>query len=1574
MELTDITINNRYKLMKKISEGAFSDYYEAIQTDIGASKVVVRIINDSRYIASDEEIIKIRHDLRVVSQLNHRNILKILEFGEVFKLPYIVMEYAPGKRLYSYLKSNDITLVQAIDIITQITRGLVALHQSGVIHRGLNPDRIHICSSESSNDITVKLKDIYYPHIRDLREQESSQDDSPDFFEFFSPEQLNLKNDTVDHRSDLYSLGVLFYRLATGRYPYSTYQLLIAMHSDVPPVPDRPVKFNSCIDSTIEAIILKLLSIVRDARYSSASALLSDLEKYSRGERDFPPEISTYGFRQDFRIEMIGRKKEYERLIELYEYTVKDHGSLCLIRGEPGTGKTRLVRDFLSSPLIENMVYISGRCTRGVNKEPFELIKGFLNSYIEVFNGYSDRRKDEIRRALKGSLGMLGGIILKLNRNITQVIGDFPEPVPINPEYESKRFQSVVGDFFQKLAAIEKPLIITADDIQWIDDGSLELVENICSGIENTSMFFIILYNGDDLQAKPFTQRFIRNIESAERDYNEINLKVLDKKDTGHMISSILYNCENIIEKLTGFIHNKGGGNPLFTIEILRGLIDEKILRYTPAGWEIDSHRLELIHIPHSISDFMIKKISLLNARELQVLSHASLIGHIFEFSLLSSLFDEPFRDELPSLLENCSDLQFIHRDEQKKNLYHFVHDSVRAVLSAYISEHDKQVIHQKIAANLEAAYSGRTYEVIFDIANHYIECDNYNKILQYALPAADIASGSFANQDAARYYQIIIDILKHEIQDGNYTNLKQWAHAKNGLAGIYLRTGHYDDTINILNELIPYINNPVDRIFPYSMLSNAYFKKGDLRLCEVFAKIGIEEIGGKLPADKKSLIFSLIKEIIDHTIHSLTPSFLTNKRNSENYTSQQRVLILYESLSFLYAIKNRYKYIWVTLKILNIVESNPGEEETEIKALSSYGLMMSVIGFFKIGSKYLDRALDVSVKINNPHHLAVSSMYLGNIYEWQGKFDKALVYYNNSMKFFEQIGNSNGIGFVLNALSSCYLNLADMDTLSAIIDRYHDISTSVQNNYMICNSLIYRATYYITKGNFDMAMIHTHKAYTVSADLGILMVQCISSYLIGTVYYYKNELDKAINYYETSILLYEKNGFIKYYTCHSYPLLVEVLVTSYLNTPASDEASRQRLLVRIKKLIDIAFRSSKGWPTVQHYTNVAAARYYAAIGNNSKAEKYFLKSIDLTSIMGMKFEGARTNYEYGLFLINTGNSLKGKRELEFSYSIFKEIGSEFYITKTRKLLGLKSEGKSSHKIKQIVYKKKLELMDTLILDISQITENDRIFTEFIRNAAFIAGVYYGILYIFNDDNCPDIVSSYGKYEFETPELYNAASAVFNNGESRTVDNDGAASFLFLPVKHQGRTIAVCAFGSESMNSSFTDEDEKLLSTFVSRISWLLNFVLEQFRSNQRDDESRIKVSNANEEKIKKVISYINENYMFDISREGLAALIDSNPDYFGRSFKLYTGMKISEYINKVRVEEAAKRLTNTDNKIIDIALAVGFENLGTFNNSFLKIMKIIPSKYRKQNLKLSTAELTSAEKSAEIFNDNQIF
>ncbi|MGQ9843267.1 MAG: helix-turn-helix domain-containing protein [Spirochaetota bacterium] len=139
----------------------------------------------------------------------------------------------------------------------------------------------------------------------------------------------------------------------------------------------------------------------------------------------------------------------------------------------------------------------------------------------------------------------------------------------------------------------------------------------------------------------------------------------------------------------------------------------------------------------------------------------------------------------------------------------------------------------------------------------------------------------------------------------------------------------------------------------------------------------------------------------------------------------------------------------------------------------------------------------------------------------------------------------------------------------------------------------------------------------------------------------------------------------------------------------------------------------------------------------------------------------------------------------------------------------------------------------------------------------------------------------------------------------------------------------------------------------IEKLSFKLNQKLLEEKHKRVPYQNKNKIlSTSHSEKTQHIVEYIHANYLYDISREGLSAMIDLHPDTLSRLFKQYTGKSLPDYINELRVYHAAKLLKTTDDSIVTIAFKTGFESLSTFNRCFNKVIKLTPSAYRQQHCK----------------------
>jgi serine/threonine protein kinase/AraC-like DNA-binding protein len=1564
MDLTGITIHDRFTLIKKISDGLTGSFYLAHFIEKNENPVMVKILKDDITSKKTEDLLRYRGELSILARLDHANLARIHDYGEIFELQYIVFEYFEGSPLSEIFKNQDIPLDRILDIVIQISRALDCIHQNGIIQRDLNPERVLFSHNDHSGADTVKLAASGVSHVIDFIELTGKSKETADAVSYFSPEQSGLIKRQVDERSDLYSLGVMFYQLLTGRFPFNAGASFPFMRQNPKDQPEPPSRLQPSIPSIIDRMVLKLLETEPANRYQSAKGLLQDLERCRKGDREFILGLQDASIRLSYRTKLIGRNEELTRLQNLFERAREGRGCICMISGEAGIGKTRLIEELHDYVCAQNVTSIQGKCFYGDNKEPYGLLKDALEGYVTLFNRYSDKKKKEIRERMRASVGLFGETILKLNPRLKEILGECPSLVALSPKAENQRFLSVMKQFFQHLSAIEKGLVFIIEDLQWSSDWTYTLLNGIIDGVSESSLLVIGTYRHNELTGKHALMKFISDAKRMGYPLVEINIGNLDGMAVNNFISCIL--CENNlnVRDISDFIHQKSKGNPLFAIEILKQLATEKALYYQNGKWNIDDAVLRRSVIPPTIIEILLKRISLLHQNEAKVLSYAAVIGKSFEIELLFHLLNEFTKTELVKIIDTCIQLQLLDRDSHLANRLSFVHDRIQEALYINIDSDTRRNMHAKVAAALEEINSDDKSEVVFELAHHYIEAQNKDKSLEYAYPASLKAAQNFAHDDALRYFTIAVDLLTQKIESGDESVRTQWMMAKDKMARLHLRIGRYDKAIEIYNELLPFERDDVSKALVLSNISSAYFKKGDWGRCEQYSRIGIRLLGGKLPVTTESVAASLVWELAVHGLHVAFPKIFIAK--SPNPRAHKKIVqgIFYDSLINMYIVSGRLKYARAVLKILNQVESNLGGGQAFTKVLYAYGTLLMSLSLFKPALRYFAKSLAISTKMNDQINIGRAYQLIAYCHEWAGEFDKAIENYNKAIDVFNKIGDSNLIGLTLNGLTTTYLQIDDFDNVRTTLNRFFKIAESSNDNYQLCNALIYKTLYNLEIGNYDIAESFALQAHRLSLDNKMWMPHCIINIFMGSIYKYQNDFTRAVSHIEKARELYEKHRFLKYYTVLLYPVLADIYINEYASKSGMPEKQKKLHLRRMKKACSAALKKTKRFGRYYNDSLIANAKYCALIKKNNQARKFFLQANDYFLKHGLKLELAKSLYDYGRFLSEIGDTHESRKSLESSFQIFEEIGIDSHAERLRSMLGIKGDSSDSSSIRRFVHNKRLSSIERLCAEINQISDSDELFRSVIERAVDITCAQRGYLFMGNDIDGLDIKaaasienSDEGAYSAEIVESVYASGNCINTvtsieGVESKVDHGIATSrlksILCMPVRINGGVMCVCYLQNDLSNGQFNDEDLNLLAAFLSQVSGSINKALNRHHSSIIKNDEQWIITPAIENKMFRAVAYLRENYRFNISREGLAGLLEINSDNLGRYFRLFTGEKFGDYINRLRVEDAAKKLRETDETIINIAFSVGFENISTFNKVFIKYIKTTPTNYRK--------------------------
>ncbi|MBM4359664.1 MAG: serine/threonine protein kinase [Deltaproteobacteria bacterium] len=279
------TLDGKYEIVRAIGEGGMGAVYEAVHVGVGR-RVAVKVISADDLAKKESQVARFHREAKLAGGIETRHICQVFDTGtDEEGHPYMVMELMRGRDVSEQLKlSGPLAPEAALAVIVQACRGLQKAHDAGVIHRDIKPANLFLCEEEDG-EITVKVLDFGIAKIRDdlvpdkgaypTLTRTGALIGSP---LYMSPEQARGKQD-IDHRSDIYSLGVVLYRMLSGRAPFEDIDafgdLLMSIGTEPPP----PLqKFAPWAEASVAQLAHHALMTRREDRHQTATELMAASE------------------------------------------------------------------------------------------------------------------------------------------------------------------------------------------------------------------------------------------------------------------------------------------------------------------------------------------------------------------------------------------------------------------------------------------------------------------------------------------------------------------------------------------------------------------------------------------------------------------------------------------------------------------------------------------------------------------------------------------------------------------------------------------------------------------------------------------------------------------------------------------------------------------------------------------------------------------------------------------------------------------------------------------------------------------------------------------------------------------------------------------------------------------------------------------------------------------------------------------------------------------------------------------------------------------------------------------------
>ena len=448
------------------------------------------------------------------------------------------------------------------------------------------------------------------------------------------------------------------------------------------------------------------------------------------------------------RADMIGRQVEMDQLGEYFRQLQRGEGIVCVIAGEAGTGKSRLVEEFQATLNPRQVQWLEGRAYPYSSNSPYFPLIDLINRSFRIREG--DAPGDVRTKVESGIENLIGR-----RPDIVPYVGSlyalsYPDIEAVSPEYWKARLHSGIHEILLALTQ-RRPTVICFEDLHWADRSSIELIQFLLSKFTYRALFLCIYRPPFSLFTSP--QR-----ESIGSLYQEMRLFNLSSAESRSLAESLL-GVGKIPLELMRFIQQKVEGNPFYLEEVIHSLIESETLVYDETGWKL-ARPIVASDIPSTVQGVIAGRIDRLEMPEKRVLQEASVIGKTFLYQIIEKV------TEVIEHLEQCLTRLERHdlvrfRAFQPDREYIFKHALIQEVVYNGLLKKERQRLHQRIASVVEQSFPDRLSEFFEILAYHFVESRSLFKAVEYLMKSGAKSLGRYALQESHQYYQRAFDLLK---------------------------------------------------------------------------------------------------------------------------------------------------------------------------------------------------------------------------------------------------------------------------------------------------------------------------------------------------------------------------------------------------------------------------------------------------------------------------------------------------------------------------------------------------------------------------------------------------------------------------------------------------------------------------------------------------------------------------------------------------------------------------------------------------------------------------------------------
>ncbi len=869
----------------------------------------------------------------------------------------------------------------------------------------------------------------------------------------------------------------------------------------------------------------------------------------------------------------VGRNDEINFLLEKLNRVKNDTSLTILIKGKAGVGKTRLVTEFKKQAISDDFEFLTGKGHYS-SSEPYLPFKEAFETYEEDFTPlkFSEGSEKEEKSSYQNF-----------------------------KEIESKRdlIFSETTKNIKKLAR-RRPIVVFIDDLQWADKATLMLFHYLSDRLEDVPVLLIGAARPQSDSGDDFFDGILQRM-SKENLFEELELESLTWKDTKE-IAQGLTGSFNIPDQFVQLVHETSEGNPLFSKEILRemledGTVDQKNNRFPTEKKDID--------LPEVVGDIIERRIMRLNQDDLRVLQTGSIIGEEVPFSLLLSVTSMEAFD----LLESIDILigNGLWEGKPSEDIFYFSHGLIHKFVYDDIPDSLKKELHNRVGKSMEEEFEDDLEEYYSDIGFHYKQAEDFSKGFEYLKKAGKEAENVYAHEDAVEMYKEALELADKADMKEEKRNLLE------KLGDLYIIIGRYDDSLKYYNRILKEKEGKGYFKRIYRKIANVYDRKGKFSKAKQFVEKGLE-----IEIEKNKETVRLLNkkgwtEMLQGNFESAKKEFskaLQKYEECERYRKKKDLADIHHALGTVYI------------------------HQTE----------------FDSALDQLKKALNIRRELEDLNGQASSLSNLGNVYLHKGKIDKGLENFQKSLEIFKKIGDKGDIAKLLLNLGNVYLRKGDLEKVYSNYQKSYDLFDEIGDKRGVILSLNNLGYYYHMRGDIDTALDYYERSMEISKGKNLKNCLALGHNNLALIYQDKGEKDRAKEHCRKSIQLWEDIGD-KLQLVYPLSLLAKILGEEGKFKEGIKKAQKS---LNISK--DIDAKLERGM------CHRILGMIYREKDESNQAKNQFEKGEKILREAGLKIELAKLLFEYACLLRKIDKKEESEKNFNEARSMFEKMDMKLWL------------------------------------------------------------------------------------------------------------------------------------------------------------------------------------------------------------------------------------------------------------------------------------------------------------------------